>query len=91
VSPDTEQAIRMLDSLGARYFELTVNDLKGEKMATARSASHKHFCLRAKYHGARTCQKVAPRASPFRPSGGFDGLRPERAALEIITMAKATK
>ena len=35
MSPDTEQAIRMLDFLGARYFELTVNDLKGEKMATA--------------------------------------------------------
>jgi hypothetical protein len=31
VSPDTEQAIRMLDSFGARYFELTVNDLKGRK------------------------------------------------------------
>ena len=35
MSPDTEQAIRMLDSFGARYFELTVNDLKGEKIATA--------------------------------------------------------
>ena len=31
MSPDTEQAIRMLDSFGARYFELTVNDLKGRK------------------------------------------------------------
>jgi len=42
VSPDTEQAIRMLDSFGARYFELTVNDLKGEKMATA-TAPHPAF------------------------------------------------
>ena len=44
MSPDTEQAIRMLDSFGARYFELTVNDLKGEKMATATTPHPEALC-----------------------------------------------
>ena len=66
MSPDTEQANRMLDSFGARYFELTVNDLKGEKMATATTPG-----LRANIAAILTEASERQQNVIIRPRGAF--------------------